>query len=122
MLEDERHARLNRAVYELAHVGLRASIQASPRRLFGAVRRLGREIWSWRERSPAEDAALALLEPDVEQGGAAEQGAELYESLREREQRALLRDLERRAKAAIHRPEPPFTSRPAPRRPSSPPR
>jgi hypothetical protein len=101
ILEDERRARLGRAAYELLHVGLRASIQASPRRLYSSVRRLGRELWSWRDRSPGEDAALALIEPDVERGEVEGEGAALYESLRERERRALLRDLEQRAKAAI---------------------
>jgi hypothetical protein len=83
------------------HVGLRASIQASPRRLYGSVRRLGRELWSWRDRSPGEDAALALIEPDVERGDVGGDGVALYESLREREREALLRDLDKRAKTAI---------------------
>jgi hypothetical protein len=101
ILQEERRARLNRAAYQLLHVGLRASVQASPRRMFGAVRKLGRELWSWRHRSRGEDMALALLEPDVERGDAEAEGIALYESLRERERRTLVRDLEERADDAL---------------------
>jgi len=101
ILEEDRRARRGRAAYELLHVGLRASIQASPRRLLGSLRRLGKELWSWRHRSPAEDAALTLLEPDVERGEAGAEGVALYETLRERERKLVVRDLERRADAAL---------------------
>jgi hypothetical protein len=101
ILAEDRRARMGRAAYELLHVGLRASIQASPRRLLGSVRRLGKEIWSWRHRSAAEDAALALLEPDVESGEAAAESIALYEELRERERKLLIRSLAERADAAL---------------------
>ncbi len=85
VLRAEKRRRIGSLATQVLDLAVRGAMQASPGRLFGGLRDIGRDLLRLRERSSAESQALALLEADRRAGTLADSGSELYAELLRRE-------------------------------------
>jgi hypothetical protein len=103
LLREEKRRRISAVQVAILGTAWQAFSQASPRRLLKSAGRLLREIRELGGRSAAEDRALDLLEAEVLAGSEDPRLRELYEALRQREEKDRFgRWLEEAEQAIVH--------------------
>ncbi len=101
ILDEEQERKGRHLIRLMLDEGIRVASNADPRRVARATWRVVRAVWSWRERSEAEDEALDLLEIGIAQNDADPELVELYTRLRRRELDHRVDDLLRSAERAF---------------------
>ncbi len=103
LLSEERRTRIWENVSAAGDLAQSAVGGLSPRRALKGARHLFRQARGWFERSPAEDAALALLDAEVAAGSDDPELLREWEELRARDSERRFEDALRDAKRALRR-------------------
>jgi hypothetical protein len=101
LLQEQRRARRQQVGQRALELGIRAGLQASPRRLLKTARKVVRDLWRLDEPGPAEDRALQLLAPEVRSERADPATLELYQRLETPERSTRIANLARDVDTAL---------------------
>jgi hypothetical protein len=103
LLDRERRSRLAGLARAVTAAGLRIASSSSPRAWYSGARGIWKQARRWVTLSPTERRALALLEPEIDAGSEDPDLRSLYETLRKRETRALVKRKLKEARRALDR-------------------